>query len=76
VGAGNGRPFFAARALSFEASEESKVLTREIEATAWAVSDVRREDEALPLAVVVLPPKKVNRESFDAAGKALAMWPG
>lgn len=67
VGAGNGRPFFAARALSFEKPEESKALAREIEATAFAVSDVRKEEESIPLGVVVLPPKKENRDTYLAA---------
>jgi hypothetical protein len=56
VGARNGRPYFAARALSFETGCRSDLL-RQIESTEFAIEDVRREEEELPLAVVVLPPK-------------------
>jgi hypothetical protein len=57
VGARNGRPYFAARALSFEAARSSDLL-RQIESTEFAIEDVRREEHELPLAVVVLPPKE------------------
>jgi hypothetical protein len=66
VGAENGRPYFAARALSFE-GPESGALLRQIESTAWTLEDVREEDKEVPLAVVVLPPKNDHSELFRQA---------
>jgi hypothetical protein len=67
VGAQNGRPYFAARALSFEAGRRSDLL-RQIESTQFAIEDVRREDQDLPLGVVVLPPKDGEEDGlFDRA---------
>jgi hypothetical protein len=67
IGADNGRPYFAARALSFQVPD-TKMLHREVESTAWAVADVHKAEPRLPLAVVVLPPNsRHNREVFDEA---------
>jgi hypothetical protein len=65
-GAENGRPYFAARALSFE-RPESKVLHRDTESTAWALDDVRKENKELPLGVVVLPPRDDEPEFYSQA---------
>ena len=69
VGAGNGRPYFAARALSFEGGREGSLL-RQIESTAWAIEDVKKAEEDLPLAVVVLPPKEDHAGVFGQAVRA------
>jgi Protein of unknown function (DUF3037) len=66
VGAQNGRPYFAARALSFEGGNSSALL-RQIESTECAIEDVRRDDESLPLAVVVLPPRADEDGMFGRA---------
>jgi hypothetical protein len=53
---GNGRPFAAVQALSFERAD-SPSLQREVDATAWLVEDVKRKHRTLPVAVFLLPPK-------------------
>jgi hypothetical protein len=65
VGAENGRPYFAARALSFEGGREDAMI-RHVESTAFALEDVRKLEQDLPLAIFVLPPKKTS-QIFDQA---------
>jgi len=71
----NGRPLFAAQGLSFELPD-SVTLRKDVDATAWAVDDVRKRKLDLPLAVLALPPKKETKlyaratqifEGLDAA---------
>lgn len=64
---GNGTPFFAAQGLSFEGTDSAN-LQRDVDATAWAVDDVRRENRQLPLAVLALPPRNESK-AFDRAEK-------
>lgn len=52
----NGGPLFAAQGLSFELPDTA-TLSRELEATAWAIDDVRKGKPKLPLGVVALPPR-------------------
>jgi hypothetical protein len=52
---GNGRPFFAAEALSFQ-GEYSQEMRKEVDAALWVIEDVRKADKNLPLAVLALPP--------------------
>jgi hypothetical protein len=66
VGGRNGRFYFAARALSFEGARRSDLL-RQIESTEFAIKDVRRDEEDLPLAVVVLPPQTDDDDLFQRA---------
>ena len=61
----NGKPFFAAQGLSFEI--DPHILNREIDATAWAIDDVRKEKRAMPLAVVAVRPLHGKIEAFDRA---------
>jgi hypothetical protein len=84
----NEKPLAAVDAISFEV--RSKVnLQREVDATAWALDDVRRLDKDMPLAVFVLPPTNAEAEqvyraafkTFKALGAkviedepALARW--
>jgi DUF3037 family protein len=56
----NGRPFFAAQGLSFEVAD-SRILGLEVEATAFALSDVRARDREFPLAVLTLPPQRKSQ---------------
>lgn len=60
----NGRPFFAAQALSFENPDAP--LETEVDAAAFAISDVRKRHRELPVAVVALPPKKRSK-AYDRA---------
>ncbi len=65
----NGKPLAAVNALSFEVASK-RDLQREVDATAWALDDVRHLDEALPLAVFVLPPTNSGAEQvFRSASK-------
>ena len=60
----NGRPFFAAQGLSFENPDNS--LETQIDATAFAITDVRAKNPDLPVAIVALPPKRKTK-AFDRA---------
>jgi hypothetical protein len=62
----NGTPYLAAHGLSFE-GPHSKDLEKEIDATAWAIDDVKSADKSLDLAVLVLPPKSAKSKTFDRA---------
>lgn len=57
VAVANGMPFLAAQGLSFEIGDRH-ALQREIDSTAWPIDDVKKLRKELPLAVVVLPPRK------------------
>jgi len=52
----NGKPFFAAQALSFEIAD-TRTLDKEFQATAWAITDVRSGNRDFPVAVLTLPPR-------------------
>jgi hypothetical protein len=65
----NGKPFFAAQGLSFEIAD-TRTLDKELQATAWAITDVRRGHRDFPLAVLTLPPiGKLGSILFDRAQK-------
>jgi len=65
----NGKPLAAVDALSFEVASNGN-LQRELDATAWALDDVRHLDEDLPLAVFALPPPNGDAERvFLSASK-------
>jgi hypothetical protein len=53
----NGRPFFAAQGLSFEKSLSVDVQ-KDVDATAWAINDIRNTPahRLLPVAILALPP--------------------
>ncbi len=55
---GNGRPVLGAEALSFEGSYTKSLLQKDIDATLWAVDDVRKANANLPLAILALPPRR------------------
>jgi len=63
----NGRPFFAAQGLSFEKSF-SRAVQKDVDATAWAIDDIRKIQLALPVAVLALPPRDSSKH-FDRARK-------
>jgi hypothetical protein len=67
VAVGNGHPLFAAQGLSFEIPETRK-LDKEVSATAWVIQDVKQIFQDLPITVVVLPPREVNRTYLEAVG--------
>ena len=65
----NGKPLAAVDAISFEVRSKAN-LQREVDATAWALDDVRRLNKDMPLAVFVLPPTNAEAEQvFRAASK-------
>lgn len=65
----DGKPLAAVAALSFEGRSKTR-LQREVDAAAWALDDVHRLDEKMPLAVFVLPPTNPEAEQvFLAASK-------
>ena len=51
----NGRPFLAAQGLSFEKSF-TRTVQKDVDATAWAVDDVRGNHKHLPMAILALTP--------------------
>ena len=53
---GNGTTYAAGSGLSFEAPEATKKLQMAADALAWSIDDVKQRAQALPLAVVMLPP--------------------
>src|SRR5712664_3430633 len=63
----NGRPFFAAQGLSFERSF-SRAIQKDVDATAWAIDDVRKIQRTLPVAVLASPPADSSKY-FDRARK-------
>jgi hypothetical protein len=70
VGVANGTPYYVAHALSFMGRDITH-MERQYEATAFAVLDVRRRYESLPIGVVIAPPS----ENIDAYGRALKALP-
>jgi len=83
---GNGHPFFAAEALSFQ-GEYSPEMRQEVDAALWVIEDVRKADKKLPLAVLALPPsgkmllydkaKRIFKEEFKAdfvTEAGLSIW--
>ena len=64
----NGRPYYAAEAVSFE-NPDPKRIDRNIGAAAFAIQDVRRGSAyaTLPLAVVVAPPKGGDVDRYEGA---------
>lgn len=60
VAVANGQAFLAAQALSFEGSS-SPNLHRDIDATAWAIDDVRKKLPRLPLRIFALPPRGTSK---------------
>lgn len=55
IAVGNGQPYFAMQALSFEVPN-TKPLEKEIEATAWRVKEVHDASPGLPIGVFTFPP--------------------
>lgn len=53
----NGRPFLAAQGLSFEKSF-TRTVQKDVDATAWAIDDVKRAHRHLPVAILALTPGK------------------
>ncbi|MDZ4689067.1 MAG: DUF3037 domain-containing protein [Planctomycetaceae bacterium] len=65
VAVGNGRPIFAAQALSFQIPETRK-LDKEVSAAAWIVQDVKQAFPDFPIGVIVSPPRQANARFNDA----------
>lgn len=65
----NGRVYLAAPAISFKIQELS-ALQKEVDATAWAISDVKQKMSALEFAVLVSPPERQKRSAFEYYGRA------
>ncbi len=53
----NGKPLLGAEALSFD-GPYSRMFKKEVDATLWAVDDVRKVNPKIPLAVLVVPPRQ------------------
>jgi len=66
----NGRPLLAAQGLSFEAS--TRIVQKDIDATAWAIDDVRKAHRHLPVAVLAL----THKESHAPVEKAKRIFRG
>ena len=49
----NGRPYLAAQGLSFE-TLFSGAIQKDVDATAWAIDDIRKTHHAMPVAVLAL----------------------
>jgi hypothetical protein len=56
----NGKPYFAVQGISFEIRPPKHTT----ESVSWMISDVRDINSDIPLAVMVLPPKR-NAEKYD-----------
>jgi Protein of unknown function (DUF3037) len=52
----NGRPFLAAQGLSFEKTF-TRAVQKDVDATAWAIDDVRKAHRHLPMAILALSPE-------------------
>jgi Protein of unknown function (DUF3037) len=67
----NGRPLLAAQGLSFEKSF-TRTVQKDVDATAWAIDDVRKAHRHLPVAILALsheesyPPVERARKIFRA----------
>lgn len=61
----NGHLALAAHGLSFEGPHRVD-LTREVDATKWAVDDVRKAASDIPIAIIALPPKKGSKAFSEA----------
>ncbi len=55
---GNGTALLAAHGISFEVPELKRIEPT-LDATAWAVDDIRKKDADIPLGVVALEPKPI-----------------
>ena len=67
LGVANSKLLLVAKGLSFE-GPASRELEREVDATAWALSDIREAQDDKPnLAVVALPPKSRSRQHYELA---------
>ena len=71
----NGRPYLAVQGLSFEVAS-SPGMRREIDATAWAIDDVKRENKKFPLAVLMLPPDDAGGGDSDIFLRAKKVFKG
>jgi len=65
AGIANGRTYIAARGLSFE-GPATRDASKEVEATAWAIDDIRQTASPPKLAVIALPPRRSSK-LFDEA---------
>ena len=65
IAAKNGEVIFAADAISFQIPD-AKSLQKTIDATAWAIDDVLKQRNDIPLTVVAAKPEEGN-EVFDRA---------
>lgn len=74
----NGRPYFAAQALSFEVPNFAQ-LKKSVDAIAWNLDDVLRLHPNIPLAVVALLPKQSDPQfgkNFDLLHRARRIYEG
>jgi hypothetical protein len=62
----NGGVELAALALSFQ-KQGHRELQLEYASAAWAIEDVRKRDDTLPMAVVMLPPVKGTSKTYEQA---------
>lgn len=63
----NGRVYSVAHGLSFEVPDRTN-LVKDIDTTAWAISDVKGADPQLDVAIVALAPKS-HSKAYERAVK-------
>ena len=66
----NGKPIFGANAISFEVPNQ-KSLRRQIDATKWAIEDLKSGDGDAEIAVILSKPSIENRELYDQSLEVL-----
>jgi hypothetical protein len=66
VALANGSPQWGVLAMSFESGNASE-LGREVRANAWTLDDVSNAKNAIPIAVVTLPPLRGHSKTYDHA---------
>lgn len=74
LGLGNGHLLHAIATMSFDAQASSDAFQTEIDAWAWAITDVRDSDAALPISVVTIGSgSRLNRTAtmYEALGARL-----
>jgi hypothetical protein len=65
LGLRNGRLLQGIQGISFEGHARNE-MSREVDATAWTIDDVRKSNHDLAITVVALPPR-TSSKSFDTA---------
>ena len=70
LSAHNGAPIFGANAISFDVPDTRR-LRQLVDATKWAVEDVRARNQDALLSVIVSKPRTENEELYDQSRRVL-----